>query len=194
MHKKIFFGLAAVIAVFVFLGAGCNDPTHGEGGPGPEPGKESASKGGSSEMENICKYFPKELVEEAIGRPVVKTEDSSIVTDHICIYYTVWSETYDHTPYGDNPGGAGLYVILEDKSVAANKAEFEKNGYTVKKDDSFAWDNYLFYSAGSKTAYRADLIVNENRFFRMHSTHFAVTDEEIVKIGKRFSERMKNGK
>lgn len=194
MSKKIFFGLLAIAAALIFLGAGCNDPTHGEGGPGPEPGKESSGKVGKSEMENICKYFPKELVEEAIGRPVLKIEDSSIAADHICIYYTVWSETYNHAPSGDQPGGAGLYVILEDMSVAENKAEFEKKGYTVKKDDSLAWNNLMFYSAGKKTAYRADLIISENQFFRMHSTHFALTDTEIAKVAKRFAERMKNGK
>lgn len=193
MPKKFFFGALAIVMAMTFAGCG---GSHGEGGPGPEPGKETtAVKGGKSEMEQVCKYFPKELVEEAIGRPVVKVEDNSIAEDYICNYYTVWSETYDHTPYGDHPGGAAVVVVLEkDTTVTASKADLEKMGYTFKKDDSYSWDNYLITSRGSKTPYRADLIVNENEFFRITSNHFAVTDEEIVKIGKRFSERMKNGK
>lgn len=189
MPKRILFGAMALMMAIIFAGAGCGGP----GGAGPTADKSDKGKSAGG-MEEVCKYFPKELVEEAIGRPIVKVEDESMVVDHICTYYTVWSETYDHTPYGDKPGGAGIVVVLEDESVADNKTEFEAKGYTFKKDESYSWDNYLITSRGSKTPYRADLIVNENRFFRINSNHFAATDEEIVKIGKRFSERMKNGK
>lgn len=173
--------------------AGCGG-SYGEGGPGPEPGKESG-KAGKSDMEEVCKYFPKELVEEAIGRPIVRVEGDSIAEDHLCDYFTTWSETYDHTPYGDKPGGAMVVVVFEDdSSVTASKAEFDKYGYTYKKDDSLPVDNLMVYSRGAKTPYRVDLIVSENKFFRINTIHSAVTDEEIVKIGKRFAERMANGK
>lgn len=182
MKKSIFFVLAAVMFF-----TGC-------GGPAGDGSKTTGGKAGKSEMEQVCKYFPKELIEEAIGKPIVKVEDSSLVEDFVCIYYTSWSETFDHTPYGDHPGGPHVIVVLKDESVAAGKADLEADGYTFKKDETYSWDNYLVTSRGGKTPYRADLIVNENRYFMIKSNHFAVTDEEIVKIGKRFSERMKNGK
>ena len=187
MTKKFLFGFVAVLTALVLTGAGCGAP--GASGPG------TTAKGGKSEQEQVCKYFPKELVEEAIGRPIVKVEDNSIAEDYICNYYTSWSETFDHTPYGDHPGGPQIVVVLEeDTTVAANKADLEKYGYTYKKDDSLPVDNLMFYSRGAKTPYRVDLIISENKFFRITSNHFAATDEEIVKIGKRFAERMANGK
>lgn len=187
MRKKLFFGTIALITVMIL--AGCGASNGGTGGT-----KETADKGGKTEasgMEAVCKYFPKELIEEAIGRPIVRVEDSSIAEDYICIYYTDYSETYDHTPYGDKPGGANIVVVLEDESLTASKADLEKYGYTFTKDESYAVDNRLVSSG--KDVYRADLIVNDNRFFRITSNHFAANADEIVKIGKRFAERMKNG-
>jgi hypothetical protein len=188
MSKKILFGAMALMMAIML--SGCGAPN----GTGTTADKSDKVKSGGG-MEEVCKYFPKELVEEAIGRPIVKVEDNSIAEDFICNYYTSWSETYDHTPYGDHPGGPQIVVVLEeDTTVAANKADLEKYGYTYKKDDSFPVDNLMFYSRGAKTPYRVDLIISENKFFRITSNHFAATDEEIVKIGKRFAERMKNGK
>lgn len=179
--KKIVFFLVAAVMFF----SGCGAP--GTAGPG--------GKSGGSEKENICKYFPKELIEEAIGKPIVKIEEDSIAVDHICKYYTAWIEDFNHSPYsGDSPGGPHIVVVLENENYAAYKTEWEGKGYTFKKDESYSWENYLVTSRGSKTPYRADLLVDENNFYRITSNHFAVTDEEIVKIGKRFSERMKNGK
>jgi hypothetical protein len=50
MPKKFLFGAVAILMAMTF--AGCGDPSHGEGGPGPEPGKESA-KGGAV-ITNMC--------------------------------------------------------------------------------------------------------------------------------------------
>ena len=173
-----------------FAGAGCGGP--GSGMPNAD---KPSGKSGKSDVEQVCKYFPKELVEEAIGRPIVRTEDSSIVEDFICNYYTIWSETYDHTPYGDKPGGAPVVVVLEaDTTVTANKADLDKYGYTYKKNDSLPVDNLMFYSRGAKTPYRVDLIISENKFFRINTVHSAVTDAEIMKIAERFAERMASGK
>ena len=158
-------------------------------------GTDQTSDNGKKEasgMEAVCKYFPKELIEEAIGRPIVRVEDSSIAEDYICIYYTEYSETYDHTPYGDKPGGPQIVVVLSDEGVAASKADLEKYGYTFTKDDSYAVDNRLISSGND--VYRADLIINENRFFRITSNHFAANADEIIKIGKRFAERILSGK
>lgn len=190
MLKKFLFGAMALMMTITFAGAGCGGP----GGAGTATDKSDKVKSGGG-MEDVCKYFPKELVEEAIGRPIVRVEDTSIAEDHLCDYFTVWSETYDHTPYGDKPGGKMVVVVFEDdSSVTASKAEFDKYGYTYKKDDSLSVDNLMVYSRGAKTPYRVDLIVSENKFFRINTIHSAVTDEEIVKIGKRFAERMANGK
>jgi hypothetical protein len=192
MLKKILFGSVIIITAVTLAGCGASN---GSGTSGNET-SQTADKDGKTEasgMEAVCKYFPKELIGEAIGRPIVRVEDSSIAEDYICIYYTDYSETYDHTPYGDHPGGPQIVVVLEeDESLTASKADLEKYGYTFSKDESYAVDNRLISSG--KDVYRADLIVNENKFFRITSNHFAVNADEIIKIGKRFAERMKNGK
>ncbi len=197
MIKKIFFSAVAFVAVFIFLGAGCNDPTHGEGGPGPEPGKETATKSKSlSAMEDVCNYFPKEIVEEAIGKPIVHADNETLLSSNLCHYYTEYSEDYNKSPYGKtSPGGPHILVSLVEENHATEEiAKYEPKGYQFVKDDSFSWEHYLVKSKGSKTAYRVDLLIDENHFFMIKSNHFGATDEEIVKIGKRLSERMKNGK
>jgi len=196
MKKKIFLGFAAIFAVLVFLGAGCNDPTHGEGGPGPEPGKETATEGKvSSAMEDVCKYFPKEIVEEAIGKPIVHVDNETLITANLCHYYTKYTEDFNKSPYGnDTPGGPHILVNLVEENHAEQIAKYEPKGYQFVKDDSFSWEHYLVKSKGSKTAFRVDLMIDENHYYMIKSNHFGATDEEIVKIGKRLSERMKNGK
>lgn len=184
MHRKLLFGAVVFITVVTLAGCGASS---GGTGQSSDNGKKEASG-----VEAVCKYFPKELIEEAIGRPIVRVEDSSIAEDYICIYYTEYSETYDHTPYGDKPGGPQIVVVLEDEGVAASKADLEKYGYTFTKDESYPVDNRLI-SSGSDV-YRADLIINENRFFRITSNHFAANADEIIKIGKRFAGRIQNGK
>jgi hypothetical protein len=185
MFKKLLFGTMTLIIAITL--ASCGASNNGETEKTSDNGKKEVSG-----VEAVCKYFPKELIEEAIGRPIVRVEDSSIAEDYICIYYTEYSETYDHTPYGDHPGGPQIVVVLEeDESVTSSKADLEKYGYTFTKDDSYPVDNRLVSSG--KEVYRADLIINENKFFRITSNHFAVNADEIIKIGKRFAERMQNG-
>lgn len=189
--KKIFF--ASVAFVMAIALSGCGNPP--SGGPGPEPGKETAEKSkGLSAMEDVCKYFPKEIVEEAIGKPIVRAADDSMVSDAICSYYTEYSEDFDHTPYGDKPGGPHIIVVLNNENQAEVRTEYEQKGYKFEKDESYSWEHYLVTSRGSKTPFRVDLLIDENHYYMIKSNHFGATDEEIVKIGKRLSERMKNGK
>ncbi|MCX6730032.1 MAG: hypothetical protein NT058_00835, partial [Candidatus Portnoybacteria bacterium] len=84
------------------------------------PTSETQDKKSASSMADVCNYFPKELVESAIGKPIVKMEVSS-VSDKTCLYYTTYSETYDHTPYGDKPGGAMVVVVYDDEDFVKDR-------------------------------------------------------------------------
>lgn len=189
MPKKFLFGAMVLAMAMIFAGAGCGGP----GGPGPEPGKETTGKTDKSGMEDVCKYFPKELVEEAIGKPIERAANDSSIYD-TCYYYTKYTEDFDHTPYGDKPGGPHIIAVLNEENEATARAESEKNGYKFTQDPGYSWEHYLVTSRGSKTPFRVDLIIDEGHYFMIKSNHFGATDEEIVKIGKRFAERMKNGK
>jgi len=185
MRKSFLLLGAALLAVLALAGAGCGKTT------GADVAKE-IGKAKQAEVKDVCKYFPKELVEEAIGKPIVRAANDNGIYD-ACQYYTAYTQDFDHTPYGDHPGGPHIIVVLNDKDEAIDKADFEKDGYKFEKDPSFSWEHYLVTSPGSKTPFRVDLIVDNNSYFMIKSNHFAATDAEIVKIGKRLSEKMKNG-
>ena len=187
MFKKFLFGAAAIAMALTF--AGCGAPSTGN----TDSGKDTSKKVEKSDMEDICKYFPKELVEEAIGKPIERAANDSTVYN-TCYYYTKYTQDFDHTPYGDKPGGPHIIVVLNDENEATERTAFEQKGYKFERDASYSWDHYLVTSPGSKTPFRVDLIINDNSYFMIKSNHFGATDEEIVKIGKRLSERMKNGK
>jgi hypothetical protein len=185
MRNKIVV-VGVVMAALALIGAGCGKTT------GADVAKE-IGKAKQAEVKDVCKYFPKELVEEAIGKPIVRAANDNQIYD-TCQYYTAYTQDFDHTPYGDNPGGPHIIVVLNEENEATARAKSEKDGYKFEKDPSFSWEHYLVTSPGSKTPFRVDLIIDDNSYFMIKSNHFAATDAEIVKIGKRLSERMNNGK
>lgn len=179
MNKKLLavFGVAAMLMA---LGAGC-------GGPGGAPSSGGTSGGKVSGVDDICNYFPKELVEEAIGRPIVKVEGPMFSSDKSCTYYTDYSETYYG---GQGAGGGNVVAVIEDKNVEANKAELEAGGYTLDTDSRIGTDHYTVKN-NTKKVWRVDLILGPDKFLRIKTNHSAVTDDELVKIAAKFAEKLK---
>lgn len=170
--KKLLFILMAVVLVFTVSGCGPKQDSNG-----------SPQKGGNSGIEDLCKVFPKELVEEAIGRPIVKVESSSLTGDKVCTYYTDYSETF----YGGQGAGGGAAVaVLEDISVADWQADKEKGGYTLAKDPAISPEHYLVKRSSGET-WQVTFIINPNQILRIHTIHSAVTGAELEKIGEKFA-------
>lgn len=176
------FVILGVMAIVATLGASC-----GGGGP-TSGGPESALAGKTvSGIDDVCSYFPKELVEEAIGRPIVKTEGPAFTGDKSCTYYTDWDEGY----YGGRlAGGGNVVAFIEDKNVESSKAELKADGYTPETDSRIGMEHYTLKN-NTKEVWRVDLVLGPEKFMRIKANHSAATGEELVKIAAKFAEKIK---
>ncbi len=141
---------------------------------------------------DVCNYFPKELIESAIGKPIVKTE-ISILGSEYCNYYTAYSETYDHTPYGDKPGGPQIVVVYDTEDFAKDKAYNETHGTKYETDSSISMDNYVMRNNVNKI-WQTALVLGDDKYLRIKFIDDAVTGEDLVKIAKKFAEKISAGK
>jgi hypothetical protein len=147
-------------------------------------------KGGGAS--NVCSYFPKELIESATGKSIVKVE-SPFSDNKTCFYYTFYSETYNHTPYGDNPGGTQVVAVYDDKDLAKDKISNEKSGSVYGSDASIGMDNYVVRNSAGKI-WQTVLILGGEKYIRIHFIQDAVTGDDLVKIAAKFAEKIKSGK
>jgi hypothetical protein len=180
--RKIY--LFLLLGSLVLISAGC--------GQGTTTGSQGNPAGKSKGIEDVCNYFPKELIEEAISKPIVKVE-VPIMGEKNCFYYTQWSETFDHTPYGDVPGGTPVVVVYDEKDFAKDKASNEQGGSKYTKDETISMDNYVVRDHGG-TIWQVVLILGNDKYIRMHFVHQAITGPELVKIGARFAQKIQTGK
>ena len=175
MRKNIFFMLIA-FALITLLGAGC----------GEQQADNGSTEQAVSGIDDVCNYFPKELVEQAIGKPIVKVAGPSFTGDKTCTYYTDYKEGY----YGGKmAGGGNVVAVIEDKNFADWKAEQEKFGYKLEKDPSIAVEHYAVRST-AKEIWQVTLFINANKYLRIQTNHSAVAGPELVKIAAKFAERI----
>jgi hypothetical protein len=146
----------------------------------------------SAGIADICNYFPKELVESAIGKPIVKIETGTL-TDPTCNYYTSYSETYDHTPYGDKPGGPHVVVVYDTKDFVKDKAYNETHGTVYESDQSVGMDNFVMRNTAKKI-WQTALVLGDDKYLRIKFVDDAVTGDDLVKIAKKFAEKIESGK
>ena len=144
----------------------------------------------SKDISNICGYFLKELVESAIGKPIIKAEVPKYLDNKYCDYYVTYSETYDHTPYGDKPGGAKIVVVYDDEDFAKDKISNEKSGSVYGSDASIGMDNYVIKNNIGKI-WQTALILGDDKYIRIKFIDDAVTGEDLVKIAAKFAEHIK---
>lgn len=158
-------------------------------GPGPVDQSDVNKKVADSKsagVADVCNYFPKELIEGAIGKPIVMVE-SPFSDNKTCFYYTMYSETYDHTPYGDKPGGTPVVVVYDDKDFAKDKAYNETHGTIFSKDDSIDMDNWVATN-NVKEIWQVALVLGDEKYLRIKSVHDAVAGQDLVKIAQKFAE------
>jgi hypothetical protein len=177
-----------VFAALILIGAGCEK----SGIDGQKETKESKTSKVSG-VADVCNYFPKELIEEAIGKPIVKVE-VSLSDEKNCFYYTLYTDDFDYSPYtGNQPGGTPIVVVYDDSDFAKDKISNEKTGSKYTKDPSISMDNYVVRDFGG-TIWQVVLILGQDKYIRMHYVHSAITGPELVKIGAKFAEKIASGK
>jgi hypothetical protein len=197
MNKNIIIGIIVLIVIIagasVFTG---KKGTESNNGQKPVSGDQNSAEqnkqtgSAASSISNVCNYFPKELIESAIGKPIVKVE-SPFSENKSCFYYTFYSETYDHTPYGDSPGGSQIVAVYDDEDLAKDKVSNEKSGSVYGSDASIGMDNYVVKNSAGKI-WQTVLILGQEKYIRIHFIDNAVTGEDLVKIAAKFAERIKN--
>ncbi len=151
--------------------------------------KAAVKKPTAGGVENVCQYFPKDLVEKAIGRPIVKMEQSMLGSE-VCEYYTSYSPTYTHTPYGDQPGGPHVVAVYDYKDFAKDRVINEKHGSVYASDPSISMENFVVRSHAGKI-WQTVLALGDEKYLRIKVIHDAVTGDELAKIAKEFAKKIK---
>jgi len=157
----------------------------------PVAEKGSEVKVSKVDVSNVCVFFPKELIEKAIGREIVKVEEFGIKKD-TCFYYTSYSENFHY----DSPGGPEIVV-----SYSEDPKEFEKNkklqedmGYVYQPDPSIGTDNYVVINNRGEKSALLFLILGKGKYLMVKSVYNAATGEELVKIAKVLAEKIQSVK
>lgn len=177
MTNKIFLILFAMVLI-VTLGFGCKkEKTPTESKPSVEGEKEIT-------IENICNYFPKELIEEAIGRNIVKTEEA---LSNGCDYYTDYKEDF----FGPGlSGGPHILIALNKEDYEQIKKELSRPGIDNEfvKDSRITVNHYLIKSRVGKV-WEVDLFLKEKEYLGIKSNYEAASGEELIKIALKIIEK-----
>jgi hypothetical protein len=148
------------------------------------------TKTGAKGIDDVCNYFPKELVEQAIGRPIVKAEGSFFSSYTSCYYYTDWQEDFG----GDKPGGPSIIVLAMKDNVEDIKAELEQRGNILETDSSIQGEHYTVRSPVDNVwrseIWRVDIVLGPEKVIEIKDAHGAATGEELVKIAAKFAEKI----
>ncbi len=157
-----------------------------------ETKKEEVQKG-ISVLEDVCSFFPKELIERAIGKPIVKQEK---VLSFACGYYTSYSENYEHTLYNDLPGGPYITVVYEEvtpEEFARLRAFNESSGSRYENDPSIGMENYVMRNKKNEV-WQVALVLDGNKYIRIKSVDDAVPGEDLIKIARVLAEQLTGDK
>lgn len=193
--KKFTIILSLLFAV-AFVLTGCTPKDTGAGKnenkkeTKTEEKKEEAKKDKESGVADVCNFFPKELVETAIGRKIAKVETNDLA-DKACYYYTQWIENYENSySGGKKPGGPKIVVVYDTKDFAKDKISNEKSGSKYSNDPSIPMSNWVVRNNINKI-WLVALDLGDEKYIRMKSFDDAVTGEELVKIGIEFAKKIK---
>ncbi|HBE44382.1 MAG TPA: hypothetical protein DDW17_02735 [Deltaproteobacteria bacterium] len=183
--------LLAVLVIGLVVIGGCGKGPEEKPGVTQMPTKsQKEAKKASNAIENVCGYFPKELVESAIGKPIVKTEGRLPGMGDSCYYYTSYSEKYRQTQYGYKPGGSFIVVVYDTKDFAKDRAYNEKSGTKYESDPSIGMDNFVMRNKINEI-WQTALVLGGDRYIRIKSIDKAVPGEDLVKIARKFAERIR---
>jgi hypothetical protein len=153
---------------------------------------EKVSPAKAVSMEDVCVYFPKELIQNTIGKAVVKTNATKYTSGNGCEYYTEYRDDYYYAPGGNTPGGREVVAVLENGDVAAYKADKQTRGNTITTDPSIPMENIVVKNAGG-IIWHVGLILGPSQYLRMNYIQDAVTGQELVKIAAAFAKKLKSG-
>lgn len=133
---------------------------------------------------DICETIPKELVEEAIGRSIVKTGKG---LGNSCEYYTNYKEDF----FGpEQAGGPHILIGFSDEDYEKIKEDLSRPGIDNQfvKDSRISVEHYLIKSRVGKV-WEVDLFLKNGGYLGIKSNYEAVSGEELVKIALKIIEK-----
>lgn len=165
--------MALVMAVVL---AGCNGSSE-SGGPGPEPGKETA-KGGVV-ITDMCKQIPPEKVAEIIGKSIVYTENQN-QADY-CAYYTEYSESFYKLPNGSSqPGGNFVSLNYENLSVENQRKGHEVMDHKMETNSKISMEHFIATQEKDGLINTVLLIFDDSHFVSINRSSVKVLSETAV--------------
>ncbi len=179
MKKYLIFFL--VISVVIL--SGCNKATENKGGESQnqEQKQEQTKKGDISD--DVCAEFSAELVGNAMGKEVVKTEGPSMASFYNCRYYFNYDEK---TKKGDN-----ILLNLENLDVARQKRGHEIMDRTITTNDKIKMEHFMAMQEDGQIN-SLYLVLGPNRFISINRSSFkAGTNEDIINLAEKLAEEIK---
>ena len=143
-----------------------------------------------SPFADLCDYFPRELVETAIGKSIVRIEKNDLV-DPTCYYFTQYIENYENSYSGPKkPGGPKVVVVYDTKDFAKDRITNEKHGSKYTNDPTIGMDNFVVRNNVNKI-WSVALSLGGEKYIRIKFVDDAVTGDDLVKIAREFAKKLK---
>jgi hypothetical protein len=198
--RKIY--LFLLLGVFVLVGAGCGQTPDSVVSlnqnkqldqinqiqpvePQVEPQVEKSA------IDDVCTYFNQELITQATGITIVKVDNTSVLGNDVCTYYTEYKDNYFVFPDGKLPGGPNIVAVIENQDVEIWKADKIQSGNTLEQDPRIVTDNYVVKSGD--TIWQVVIILAPDKFLRISANHFAADAvPDLVKISAKFAVKIKS--
>lgn len=143
-------------------------------------------------IEDVCAYFPKELVAKAVGKPIVLVELALGATKG-CAYYTEFRNDYFNAPGGKRPGGRSIQIVLENQNAQKYKADKQKTGNTISTDPGIKMEHMIIKRAGG-TIWQVALVLGPEKYIRIHQIQDAIDGPTLVKLGAKLAEKIQGQK
>lgn len=178
--KKIGIYLALLAGLMIFVGC-----------VGKDSNQVKVDVNNISSGQDLCNIFSKESMEKAIGKSIVRVEPSPV--SYVgCTYYTEYREDYNNTPGGKTPGGRSIHIVFEKSGLSAYKADKEKLGNKLEKSSDIKMDN-LVIKRPNNSIWQVLLIVDQDKFYRMHFIQDPIDGQTLVKVGADLADALAKG-
>jgi len=144
------------------------------------PGEPSRDDKSYYLVEDICGQFTGQFIENVLGKPIIKTEPSSVSGLYNCSYFLNESEY--------------VMLVLEYLPIENQKKGHEVLGRTIKSDPQIPMENYLVWQEDGllNTIY---LVLGPNKFIGIErSSNLDFSAEELTQFAAKIGKEIKDYK
>ncbi len=176
-----------IFCVLIFMGAGC-----GRNDKGAVLDDNGIGNRGEIEIRDMCGQFSAEIIEEASGKQIVKTELKN--NGAYCQYFTEYSDDYYKLPNNKvSPGGLYFSLNYENLSIENQKKSHEFLDRTITTDPKIPMEHFLVIQEDG-IINEVYLVIDENHFFSINrSSNKVLSEEEIINFAVKIAGIIKKG-